>query len=93
MNRDDFATRYDVGVPLDPSTPRRNDRVMIMYNDPGSLPNDEKVVREIVGNGEIPLIDDIEKATENCDVLDLVLVQQKTKRQCKLVELVVPCCI
>ena len=66
---------------------------MIMYNDPGSLPNDEKVVREIVGNGEIPLIDDIEKATENCDVLDLVLVQQKTKRQCKLVELVVPCCI
>ena len=85
MDRDAFATRYDVGVPLDESTTDRNDRVMILYNDPGALPNDETVARQIGANGEIPLIDDVEKATENCDVLDLVLIQQKTQRQCTLI--------
>lgn len=82
VDRDSFATRFDVGVPLDESTKDRNDRVMILYNDAGALPNDETVARQSGANGEIPLIDDVEKATENCDVLDLVLMQQKTKRQC-----------
>ena len=41
VDRDAFATRFDVGVPLDETTKDRNDRVMILYNDAESLPNDE----------------------------------------------------
>ena len=58
---------------------------MILYNDKLALPNHTALREQLMGNGEPPLLD-IETATKNCDVLDLVLVQQKTKRQCKTVE-------
>jgi hypothetical protein len=55
---------------------------MILYNDALAMPDDITLKEQIMGNGEPPLVD-IEEATKNCDVLDLILVQPKTKRQCK----------
>jgi len=81
VDRETFAKRFDVGVPLDKSE-HGNDRLLILYNDPMGLPNDEDLARAIGGSGEVPLIENIEQATENCDVLDLTLIQSKTKRQC-----------
>ncbi|CAB9514754.1 Nucleotide-diphospho-sugar transferase [Seminavis robusta] len=81
FDRDKFNTRFDVGVPLDPSS-RNNDKVVLLYNDPQSLPDDPSLVDRIIGGGDPPEIADIEQATKNCDVLDLILVQPKTKRQC-----------
>ena len=80
MDRNQFATKYDVGVPLDASN-NENDKVLILYNDGGSLPDDKKLADKIVGDGEIPLLD-LDDATKNCDVLDVVLVQSRTKKQC-----------
>lgn len=74
--------KVDVGVPLDQST-SKNDNVIILYNDKHSLPDDAELKRKITSNGEIPLLD-TEKSTQNCDVLNLVLMQQRTKRQCKI---------
>lgn len=81
MDRNKFADRFDVGVPLDASNVD-NDKVMILYNDKMALPDNKALVDKLVGNGEMPVMD-IEEATKNCDVLDLVLVQSKTKKQCR----------
>ena len=35
--RDDFAKRFDVGVPLDPTKPS-NDRVVLLYSSDAALP-------------------------------------------------------
>jgi len=83
VHRDQFSTRFDVGVPLDASEPNRNDRVMILYNDPKSLPDDEALQQQVMGNGDMPMINDLDEATKNCDVVDIVLMQIKTKKQCR----------
>jgi hypothetical protein len=80
VDRDEFSTKFDVGVPMDQSSPL-NSRVMILYNDKLALPDDQHLGEKLLGGGELPLMD-IDEATKNCDVLDIVLVQSKTKQQC-----------
>jgi len=80
--RDDFAKRFDVGVPLDPTKPS-NDRVVLLYSSDAALPKTVPgMAEEIASSGPIPLMDDIEAATENCDIVNLILAQPGDKRQC-----------
>lgn len=80
VDRDEFASRFDVGVPLDASN-NKNDRVVLLYNHKDSLPNGKALAEKVKGNEDIPLLD-IPEATENCDILNLVLIQTNAKRQC-----------
>lgn len=80
VDRTQFSQRFDVGVPMDPPN-GENNKVLILYNGKDALPDSTFLQEQIKGNGDIPNLG-IEDATKNCDVLDLVLVQSKTKKQC-----------
>ena len=79
VDRQEFVTRFDVGVPLDQPS-KTNDRIVIMYNMDDALPR--TAAQAAAGNGEMPLLD-VNDATANCDIVNMVLVQKRSKRQCK----------
>ena len=81
VERETFVSRFDVGVPLD-SISKTNDRVVIMYNMDDALPSNKQMAEQASGNGDMPFLN-VDDATENCDVMNMVLVQKRAKRQCK----------
>mmetsp|Transcript_30625 Transcript_30625/g.66276 ORF Transcript_30625/g.66276 Transcript_30625/m.66276 type:complete len:554 (+) Transcript_30625:20-1681(+) len=73
--RDDFMDIFDVGVPLDESTSRNNE-VLLLYG-PESVPSS-------VGSSSVPIpnIQSVSDATERCDVVKQILVQTNQRREC-----------
>lgn len=72
--RDDFMDVFDVGVPLDESTSRNNE-VLLLYG-PESVPS------SVGSSSAIPLIRSVADATERCDVVKQILVQTDQRRNC-----------
>jgi len=70
VDRDDFATTFDSGVPLDETT-KGNDRVLILYSDPKAFPTKKNE------EGLLSAVD----ATSNCKNLHVVLTHDR-QEQC-----------
>lgn len=82
LPREAFAKRFDVGVPLDKMKPQ-NDQVVLLYAHETALPtSDAEKSLQAQSNSKIPLIEDIDVATENCDMVNLILAQPGDRRQC-----------
>jgi len=82
LPRESFTSRFDVGVPLDKANPS-NDQVLLLYNHEEALPtSDTQINQQAKSNMQIPQIDNIDTATENCDSVNLILAQENDKRQC-----------
>ena len=81
VDRNEFAKRFDMGVPLDASHPH-NDQVLLIYQRPYSLPQNILAAGQATASGNIPLLS-VNDATENCDFLNIVLSEAKSNRaQC-----------
>ena len=77
VNRDDFASKFDMGVPLDPSF-QGNDHVTILYNSLTALPdNDEEKQQK-----QKYYYDNVDEATKNCENLHVILTHTGRERQC-----------
>lgn len=71
VDRNDFADRFDIGVPLDETT-NGNDKVLLLYSDRSAFPDTKH---------EEPL--SVEEATTNCHNLHVVLTHANgRKNQC-----------
>jgi len=82
IDRDDFASTFDMGVPVDP-TISGNEQVLLLYNRELSLPKDRNVANAARKQGEIPIAASALEATENCDYLNVILTDFKESRaQC-----------
>ena len=81
VQRDEFATKFDMGVPLDTSGPK-NDEVVILYSSEKALPNDPYASKEATSQTAMPLLSAAD-ATENCDFLNVVLTDHSGgRKQC-----------
>jgi hypothetical protein len=81
IQRDEFAKKFDMGVPLDVSSPK-NDDVIVLYSSEKALPNDLYASKEAESQTTMPLMS-AEDATENCDFLNVVLTDHSGgRRQC-----------
>ena len=81
VEREKFAERFDMGVPLD-LPKKNNEQVLLMYGHEDTLPTfDEVVTRKVKSSSELPLMENLEQAVENCDTLNVVLTQPH-ERQC-----------
>jgi hypothetical protein len=82
VNRDQFATRFDMGVPLDASR-NGNQEVLILYAKDNALPKNpfDKAAAKNSGT-PVPLIDSVDDAVENCDNLHVILTSFDRAKQC-----------
>lgn len=80
VDRDAFAERFDMGVPLD-ATVKGNERVLLLYSNELSFPNSMQTKKTsgddadtaTSDDGPIRYIGSVEEATENCDSVHVVL--------------------
>lgn len=81
VNRDDFAKTFDMGVPLDPSSPN-NQEVLLFYSNKLAMPDNAFLQKEAVSMTEAPLLD-VDDATVNCDYMNVILTDHgKARKQC-----------
>jgi len=81
MDRDDFAQTFDMGVPLDQSSPK-NSEVLLLYSSQEALPDDPFASKEASSMTTVPLLS-AQDATANCDFLNVVLTDHSgRRRQC-----------
>jgi hypothetical protein len=80
VNRDQFATKFDMGVPLDASRTGNQD-VLILYGAKAGPKNtfDNASAKNA---GQVPLIDSVDDAVENCDNLHVILTASDRAKQC-----------
>ena len=78
VDRDEFASRFDTGVPMDPSG-WANDQVFILYSDTSAMPSEDAVQRSHESGLEGLSVED---ATKNCRNLHIVLNAEGRKQQC-----------
>jgi hypothetical protein len=81
VNRDQFATQFDMGVPLDQSD-RGNQEVLILYGHGSALPKNNSDMEAAKSSGQVPLIDSVDQAVENCEHLHVILTSNGRKKQC-----------
>lgn len=82
VDREEFVERFDMGIPLDKSEPK-NKQVLLFYSSEKAMPTtDPFKADEAKANTEIPYIDDVEQAVENCDTLNVILTQPREWQQC-----------
>jgi len=77
VNRDLFAKKFDIGVPLDATSPGNED-VLILYNHDSALP--DQFDKHSSGNN-IPILNP-KTATKHCNTLNIVLTQPNRPKQC-----------
>jgi hypothetical protein len=70
-----FATKFDIGVPLNPTTPGNKD-VLILYNSENALPDQFDKYQE-----DAPHLS-IKSATKHCHTMKLVLTEPSQQKQC-----------
>jgi hypothetical protein len=78
VNREEFFRKYDLGVPVDPST-QGNEDMMILYSKK-SLPQPWDAL-EGTHDTMIPLYNATE-ATENCQVMKMILTEPQKEKHC-----------
>jgi hypothetical protein len=78
VNRDEFFQTYDLGVPVDPSQ-EGNEDILLLYSQK-SLPKPRDALQD-TKDTMIPLYD-AKAATENCQVLKMVLTEPKKEKHC-----------
>jgi hypothetical protein len=76
VNRDEFASKFDMGVPLDPSTPE-NDHVVILYSHDEAVPSASTNTTTTTTT-----FHNVDYATQNCENLHVILTHPSRKRQC-----------
>jgi len=82
VDRMEFAKKFDVGVPLQENS-KTNEQVLLLYSHKNAVPtSDPFKAAEAKSNTRIPFIEDIDVATENCDILNIILTQPDEKQQC-----------
>jgi hypothetical protein len=88
VDRDAFADRFDMGVPLDATT-AGNERVVLLYSTEKAFPTSMQIEANltstsgVTGNdGPIRYIGDVHEATENCDSLHVVLTSVDHGKKC-----------
>jgi len=92
VNRDDFAEKFDIGVPVD-ATSDGNQDVMLLYTSEWSLPDVTQARlqrrRDEAGDGGGDAAEDFlatyespELATENCRVVKILLTEPHDKPHC-----------
>ena len=82
IDRDDFASTFDMGVPVD-RTVSGNEQVLLLYNREHSLPKDRDVANAARKQGDVPIVKSALEATENCDYLNVILTDYHEPRaQC-----------
>lgn len=69
VDRDEFASTFDMGVPLDRST-SGNDNVVIFYSHDQAIPSSSTNTSNVL------------QATKNCENLHVILTHASRKRQC-----------
>jgi Nucleotide-diphospho-sugar transferase len=74
VNRHDFASVVDTGVPLDPFDTKQDD-VLILYTSKSSLPNSTNSSSDSKASAA-------QRAVENCITLKVVLTEQDVKSNC-----------
>jgi hypothetical protein len=78
VNRDEFFRKYDLGVPVDPSQ-KGNEDMLLLYGQ-RSHPRPQAVLQD-TKDTIIPLYNATD-ATENCQVLKMILTEPKKKKHC-----------
>ncbi len=78
--RAEFATTFDMGVPLDPDTPQNNE-VLIFYSSDKAHPKDLYKAAEAASQTTIPTLSSRE-ATANCEYLNVILTDFSNRKQC-----------
>jgi hypothetical protein len=81
VSRDEFANKFDMGVPLDTSS-SGNSEVLLFYNRKDALPSNPFEAQQAMTSREVPLFNSVEEATENCDNLHVILTDPSRTRQC-----------
>lgn len=77
--RDDFTTRFNLGVPLDPSD-SRNNKVLLLYNDEKAIPTN--IRSAAMSQTSMPELS-AENATARCNFLHIILQDHSgARRQC-----------
>jgi hypothetical protein len=80
VDRDEFAGKFDMGVPLGKSTPN-NKQVLILHGRQDAMPM-PTVQNESSNDDGTPLLS-VDDATANCDYLNVVLTDDSSsRRQC-----------
>jgi Nucleotide-diphospho-sugar transferase len=80
VQRDDFAKRFDTGVPLQTTYPG-NEEVLIIYSHVDAQPS--LMAKQTQSQGDVPLLTSVEEATANCDFVNVVLTNvDNGRRQC-----------
>lgn len=78
VSRDEFAKKFDTGVPLQ-KTEQGNEQVLILYSHVDALPISPE---EAQAQGDVPLTS-VGNATANCDFLNVILTNVHFKnKQC-----------
>jgi hypothetical protein len=74
VDREAFATKFDMGVPLDESK-TQNDNVIILYSHDHAMPFEKMP-------NKTGFFSNVEEATQNCENLHVILTHTNRKRQC-----------
>ncbi|KAL7524591.1 hypothetical protein ACHAWF_001008 [Thalassiosira exigua] len=81
VTKDDLMTTFDFGVPPNPEF-KGNDAV-VLYSKADALPSDEKIAAAAQSVRETPPHLSATQATENCDVMNVILMDNPgNARQC-----------
>jgi hypothetical protein len=81
VSRNEFANKFDMGVPLDTSS-SGNSEVLVLYNSKAALPSNPFEAQQAMTSREVPLFNSVEEATKNCDNLHVILTDPSRSRQC-----------
>jgi hypothetical protein len=76
VDRKDFTTSFDIGVPWDIPKKEGNSQVLMLYSHNSSLPSAWNP------SSGLPVYSSAEEAAKNCDVLKVVLVQPDKENEC-----------
>ncbi len=80
VNREAFARKYDIGVPLSPSTPGNED-VLMLYGRQ-SLPTALESSSSNLTADTVPYLSSPEEATQNCMSMSMILMREDEYHQC-----------
>lgn len=78
VNRDEFARRFDLGIPLDKTTPGNED-VLMLYSPKAE--GNRSVFAQASQGYDIPMLP-VEDATANCDTVKIILTEPRRHRHC-----------
>ena len=81
VDRDDFASFFNLGVPLDPSSAHNTD-VLLLYQSTGAVP--PLLTAQATSSVSPPRAQTASEATQNCDFMNLVFTDHNpgSRRQC-----------